>query len=313
MSGPLSPRQAQSDPIGWLLRAVRDWGFEKIFKRYYGIYRGIVVDTADPEKRGRCRIQVPAVGHRTTADMNDNVWALPCQDGLASGPMSGQMHGSFHPPNVDDRVWVCFEGGRPEFPVYMGGWLTKNNFEGTELIEDEGRIKGIRTATGHFIQLNDVDEELSITIAKGDGSGAPSGTVISMTKDEEIVIGTANKNQIHLSETQTNLFAPDGSNLQMGDGLCQLMDANGNAFGLVDGKFQVTASGATLAADKITLKGNVDLGPGPVYQPAMLGQQFQLLYATHIHTVTFPGSPNSPQVGAPLVKGNGLSLGVRVS
>lgn len=293
---------------------VRNLGFEYVFRRYYGIYRAVVIDTKDEEKRGRVRVLVPAIGHRTPQDVHPEIWALPCMDGLSSGDSGGQMHGNFHPPNVDDRVWVQFEEGKPEYPVYMGGWLTKNQFQGTELIEDEGKIKGIRTASGHYIALNDVEDNLSITIAKGDGDGAPTGTLISMTNEDEIVIGTANGNQVHLSATQTNLFAPDGSNLQMGNGTVQLMDGLGNSFGLAAGKFQVTADEATIVATKkISLKSNVDLGPGPVYQAAVAGDIFSILYATHAHIVTIPTLPNTPQVGAPLVKGNGLSLSVRVS
>jgi hypothetical protein len=73
------------DPIGWLVGTVRDYGFEHVFKRYYGIYRAVVIDNADPDNRLRVRVQVPSIGHLSRDVVPENVWALPCMDGLSVG------------------------------------------------------------------------------------------------------------------------------------------------------------------------------------------------------------------------------------
>lgn len=303
-----------SNPIGWLVRQINALGFEYLFGRYYGIYRGFVVDVADPEERGRVRVQVPSIGQRRKDDVPLNIWALPCQPGLSVGKRGGQMHGLFVPPNLGDQIWVSFESGRPELPVYMGGWLSQNNFAGDELIHQNALRKGIRTASGHYIRLSDDGDDFHVTISKGDGSGGPSGTFLTMTKDEEVIVATKNGNVIHLSEKQSNVFAPDGSHVSLGDGVATVMDSKGNFYGLQDGKFSVSCDEVVMTASKkIALVGNVDLGPGPKYESVVKGSTMALLHATHVHTSGVPGAPTTPQVTAPLVKGNGLSVSVRVS
>jgi len=100
----------------------------------------------------------------------------------------------------------------------------------------------------------------------------------------------------------------------LGEGQAKLMDNAGNSFGLDSGKFEVQCDEVVLSASKkITLKSNVDLGPGPVYEPAVTGLKASLLVNTHVHITGMPGAPTSPQVTPPITPGNGLSLAVRVS
>jgi hypothetical protein len=47
-----------------MLAQVQRWGFEYVFKRYYGLYEANVTDVRDPEKRGRIRALCPAIGAR---------------------------------------------------------------------------------------------------------------------------------------------------------------------------------------------------------------------------------------------------------
>jgi hypothetical protein len=68
-----------------------------------GIYRGIVVATADPRRRGRLKIEVPDVPGSST------LWALPCVPA-----------GSRARPAVGAMVWVMFERGDPSVPVWLG-------------------------------------------------------------------------------------------------------------------------------------------------------------------------------------------------
>ena len=71
--------------------------------QYFGLYRGTVVDTEDPDNRKRLKVRIPAVfGEETT-------WSLPCIP-----PGLKQM------PKVGDAVWVAFEAGDPSYPVWMG-------------------------------------------------------------------------------------------------------------------------------------------------------------------------------------------------
>lgn len=72
---------------------------------YFGIYRGTVANNADPEKRQRMLLLCPSItGFRQTA------WAERVKTPGIEAPL----------PNAGDPVWVMFEGGDTEYPVWLG-------------------------------------------------------------------------------------------------------------------------------------------------------------------------------------------------
>jgi hypothetical protein len=75
--------------------------------QFYGKYRGRVEDINDPLKLGRIRALVPAVD-RMTAN-----WALPC------APYAAPQGFLFLPP-VGASVWIEFEAGDPNAPIWSG-------------------------------------------------------------------------------------------------------------------------------------------------------------------------------------------------
>jgi Type VI secretion system/phage-baseplate injector OB domain len=79
--------------------------------RYYGIYRGTVVNNVDPMMLGRIMALVPDVGGVTPSS-----WAMPCV------PIAGKQMGTFMVPQIGAGVWMMFEGGDPDRPVWVGGW-----------------------------------------------------------------------------------------------------------------------------------------------------------------------------------------------
>jgi Type VI secretion system/phage-baseplate injector OB domain len=79
--------------------------------RYYGKYRGTVLDNLDPEQRGRITAIVPDVQGLTPM-----TWALPCV------PIAGKQQGVFHVPQIGAAVWIEFEQGDPEHPIWVGGF-----------------------------------------------------------------------------------------------------------------------------------------------------------------------------------------------
>lgn len=81
---------------------------------FYGKYRGIVKDINDPEKRGRLRAVVQDVlGKEYTG------WALPCT------PYAGKGVGLFLIPPVNSLVWIEFENGDPDYPIWTGCFWAK--------------------------------------------------------------------------------------------------------------------------------------------------------------------------------------------
>ncbi len=79
--------------------------------KYYGIYRGTVVNNIDPMQLGRITVIVPDVGGITPS-----TWAMPCV------PIAGKQMGTYMVPQIGAGVWLQFEGGDPDHPVWTGGW-----------------------------------------------------------------------------------------------------------------------------------------------------------------------------------------------
>jgi len=77
--------------------------------QYFGKYRGKVENNIDPQLQGRIQVSVPAVLGSGTLS-----WALP------NTPYGGSQVGLFTVPPVGANVWVEFEGGDPDYPIWAG-------------------------------------------------------------------------------------------------------------------------------------------------------------------------------------------------
>lgn len=79
--------------------------------KFYGIYRGTVVNNIDPLQIGRIQAMVPDV-----SGLTPTTWAMP------SVPVAGKAMGTFFVPQIGAGVWMQFEAGDPDRPVWSGGW-----------------------------------------------------------------------------------------------------------------------------------------------------------------------------------------------
>jgi hypothetical protein len=79
--------------------------------RFYGKYRGVVLNNVDPLGIGRIQALVPDV-----LAVLPSSWAMPCV------PVAGQQSGVWAVPAVGAGVWVEFEQGDPDHPVWTGGF-----------------------------------------------------------------------------------------------------------------------------------------------------------------------------------------------
>ena len=80
-------------------------------QKYYGKYRGMVLNNIDPLQIGRLMVQVPDVGGPIPSS-----WAMPCF------PLSGKQMGAYMIPQIGAGVWVEFEQGNPDYPIWSGCW-----------------------------------------------------------------------------------------------------------------------------------------------------------------------------------------------
>lgn len=78
-------------------------------EHYYGKYRGVVLNNVDPMQQGRLQVQVPDV-----AGLTPVTWALPCV------PVAGIQNGMYALPLIGSGVWVEFEQGDPDKPIWVG-------------------------------------------------------------------------------------------------------------------------------------------------------------------------------------------------
>jgi len=79
---------------------------------FYGLYRGTVVQNVDPENRGRLLITVPDV-----LKLLPSSWAEPSVP--LAGP-TGPPMGMYAVPPIGAGVWVQFEGGDVNHPIWTG-------------------------------------------------------------------------------------------------------------------------------------------------------------------------------------------------
>lgn len=106
--------------------------------RYYGKYSGEVVDNQDDEDLGRLLVRVPAMFGNELA-----VRARPCLP-----------YGSFFIPPPGTKVWVEFEAGDPQYPLWVGTWYPTGTVPREAAVSPpDHRI--LHTPSGHTLELRD--------------------------------------------------------------------------------------------------------------------------------------------------------------
>ena len=70
-----------------------------------------MINNVDPMRMGRIQVQVPDV-HSVVP----STWAMPCV------PSSGIQNGMIWLPMIGAGVWVEFEQGNSDYPIWVGGW-----------------------------------------------------------------------------------------------------------------------------------------------------------------------------------------------
>lgn len=113
-------------------------------KTYFGLFRGTCVGNVDPQQMGRIQVLVPSIG------LTPSTWAMPCL------PVTGVQSGVFTVPAVGAGVWVEFEGGDPDYPVWVGGFYSPADVPSGARIVPPG-VSGltIQTQLGNSITVSD--------------------------------------------------------------------------------------------------------------------------------------------------------------
>lgn len=123
------------------------------YQTFYGKYRGVVTDNDDPNGLGRVRVKVQDV-----LGDQESGWALPAL------PYAGDSVGLYLIPPVDAFVWVEFEHGNPDYPVWTGCfWLSDTK------VPSEASGPNIKLLKTDIATITIDDDEGSITIENDSG------------------------------------------------------------------------------------------------------------------------------------------------
>jgi len=118
----------------------------------FGKYRGKVAANKDPLNLGRIQVQVPAVYGEGRQS-----WALPCT------PYAGKDIGWFAIPPVGANIWVEFEGGDPDYPIWSGCFWGENELPQNARVEEPHKVQVFRTE-GITLTLSNLGDNKGVTL-----------------------------------------------------------------------------------------------------------------------------------------------------
>ncbi|MEP0546761.1 MAG: phage baseplate assembly protein V [Rhodothermales bacterium] len=125
---------------------------------FFGKYRGVVTDVNDPLMTGRVKAKVPDV-----MGDEESGWALPC------APFGGQQTGFFALPAVGAGVWIEFEHGDPDYPIWAGCWWGSAAEVPPLLLAPPYKKVMVVTEGGHAVTLDDTPGVGGITLETSTG------------------------------------------------------------------------------------------------------------------------------------------------
>jgi hypothetical protein len=253
--------------------------------KFYGKHSGTVVDNADPAQRGGVCVTVPSVLGSAAP-----VWARPCFP-----------YGHFFVPDVGTQVWVEFEGGHVDYPIWVGMWWPVDKTP-PESRHTPPTHRVVQTPSGHTIELSDEDGEETVIVRHKQNS------FLALQPDGSVVVSNKNGANLFLNAggKEATLTGQQGHMVTMTKDALVIVNDAGSVF-------ELKGDTATVLAAKIALSGtSVALGAGAA-EPTIMGSAFQMLWTmlmTHVHPT--PVGPSGPAPIPPLQPGIHLTSSVVV-
>lgn len=297
-------------------------GLGVAIQRYYSIYRGIVEDNKDPEKRGRIKVYVPNAGQSEAPDY----WAHPALTG------AGKSRGMFFAPEIGDTVWVSFREGDPSMPdVYWGGWFGTDvpDFLNPPTSENPEK-KGFVTRAGHALVFNDEKGKESVTIIwNGPKDDDPANddrketaklnpdksSIFSFDKNGGLFIKTVSSFLLQIDEAkkQLTMTSPNGSMFHISDDdSINLIHKSGSSIAMSDDTIDISGKSSmnvNITGNNVSLNGGgVNLGSKAV-EFAVLGLRLMAWLAIHVHPTAL--GPTLPPL-VPPTPADFLSTSVKI-
>lgn len=178
-------------------------------KRFFGKYRGVVTDIDDPLKMGRIRARVPDVHGDEQSG-----WAMACM------PFAGHGMGFLGLPTVGGGVWIEFEQGDPDFPIWAGSWWPSGDslpgaaqsppYKKTVIVTEKGNQVVLDDSSDGGIMLQIMSGQTSITLKSEGGTDS-----ITVKATGTVTLQTTSGAKIALSATGIELDNGMGASIKM--------------------------------------------------------------------------------------------------
>lgn len=253
--------------------------------KFYGTYRGKVVDNVDERNRGRLLVEVP-----TVLGVGVHKWAM------GKFPFGGNStEGAIFVPAKGSHVLVEFVEGSPGSPIWAGCYYPEDAEAGAAATPPEsfdlaaGQLHMIRTAMGLELRLEDT--------RKSEDDGGEQRLVIRHPAGARIVVDA--KGVIDLTDPEGGQVMLDPANKiarlkGQGDGLLEMKEGS---VVLKHGgtELKLDSTGVTVTAGKINLDGDsIGLGKGATSGVLNADAFVGTVFAAHTHPT--PAGPSGPPV-----------------
>ncbi|MGY1694622.1 phage baseplate assembly protein V [Geodermatophilus sp. SYSU D00814] len=237
--------------------------------RYYGKFRGTVAGNEDDDHQGTLQVTVPDVFGGDTV-----VAAAACLP-----------YGLFFVPPVGTHIWVEFEAGDPERPIWAGVWHPLGSApEAARVSPPDHRV--ITTRAGHTIEIVDTQEEERVLVRHA------SNAFISIDPSGSVLIANAKGSHLHLDANNgtATLVEQHGNHLTMGEKGTSVVNPDGTMVNVSGGTVHVSAASVVVDASAVAL------GHGAAEATVLAGPFSQLWKALQLHTHEGAAGPVAPSV-----------------
>jgi hypothetical protein len=180
--------------------------------KFYGVYRGVVVDNKDPLKKGRLRLRIPQVLGNTVTEW---AWAVHQQD-VATKPIP-----------LKTPVWAMFEGGDPSFPMWIGLATEQGSVQTQAAPQYYGSFYNTTTVsltsatTAYPLPLDSTAEAVGVSIASGSRITVAHAGVYNIQFSAQLDKTNSNNDLVNI------WFAKNGTNVAQSNTQVTVLGNNG--------------------------------------------------------------------------------------
>jgi len=239
--------------------------------KFFGKYRARVINNKDPKKMGRIKVECPKVLGKFESE-----WCLPCF------PYGADGIGTIQIPREGYLVWIEFEEGDPDKPIWTGAiWkqeltpfedeyevvdrkrifktesghkIVFSDVEEHEYEDEEGNTVSVEadehieltTHSGHRVRFHDVENEEYVEIETKSGHRVKFNDV---SGEESFRLDEMNGNSFTANKYGTVLLDKFGNKTETKDAGILIQDKNGNIIELNDGGITITSSANVMVTD----------------------------------------------------------------